>query len=69
MEKWRCAVCGYVYNSEVGDPDGGIGPGVLFDELPESWGCPDCGTEKDLFEVFISEDDMTGEEGFPPESF
>jgi rubredoxin len=68
MEKWRCTVCGYVYNPDIGDPDAGIGAGVLFDELPETWGCPDCGTEKDLFEAFIGEDENAGEEGFPPEN-
>jgi rubredoxin len=69
MEKWRCSVCGYVYNPDIGDPDAGIGAGVLFDELPENWGCPDCGTEKDLFEAFISEEGAAGEEGFPPENY
>lgn len=50
MDRWRCSVCGYVYIPEIGDPDSGIGPGVMFEELPETWGCPDCGTEKELFE-------------------
>ncbi len=50
MEKWRCAVCGYIYNPEIGDPESGIAPGIFFEELPDSWGCPDCGAEKELFE-------------------
>ncbi|MHA1361810.1 MAG: rubredoxin [Candidatus Freyarchaeota archaeon] len=24
MEKWQCTSCGYIYDHEVGDPDGGI---------------------------------------------
>ncbi len=50
MEKWKCAVCGYVYDPEAGDPDGGIPPGTPFDQLPESWVCPVCGATKDMFE-------------------
>jgi|UniRef100_A0A7C6EH98 rubredoxin len=50
MDKWRCGVCGYIYNPDIGDPEAGIAPGVLFEELPDSWGCPECGAEKDLFE-------------------
>lgn len=50
MDRWKCAVCGYVYNPNLGDPEAGIGPGITFDELPDSWGCPDCGSEKEFFE-------------------
>jgi len=48
--KWRCMVCGYIYDPEVGDPDSGIAPGISFEELPEGWVCPICGASKDLFE-------------------
>lgn len=27
MDKYICDVCGYIYDPEVGDPDGGIAPG------------------------------------------
>ncbi|MDD4503303.1 MAG: rubredoxin [Clostridiaceae bacterium] len=50
MEKWVCSVCGYVYDSEVGDPDSGIAPGTPFEEIPENWVCPLCGVGKDMFE-------------------
>lgn len=59
MDKWRCAVCGYIYNPEIGDPENGIAPGILFEELPEYWGCPDCGAEKELFEL-CTEESETG---------
>ncbi len=55
MDKWRCAVCGYIYNPEFGDPENGIAPGVMFEELPDYWGCPDCGAEKQLFELCTDE--------------
>ena len=34
MEKYKCIVCGYIYDPEEGDPDGGIDPGTSFDDLP-----------------------------------
>jgi rubredoxin len=52
MRKWRCAMCGYIYDSRIGDPESGIYPVVHFEELPEHWGCPDCGAEKKCFEAF-----------------
>ena len=50
MEKWKCKVCGYIYNPENGDPDGDIPPGTPFNKLPDSWVCPMCGAPKDMFE-------------------
>ena len=50
MQKYRCTVCGYVYDPEAGDPDNGVDPGTAFAELPDDWSCPECGAEKDLFE-------------------
>jgi rubredoxin len=47
--KYECSVCGYVYDPELGDPDGGITPGTPFEELPEDWQCPVCGASKDEF--------------------
>jgi rubredoxin/flavin reductase (DIM6/NTAB) family NADH-FMN oxidoreductase RutF len=49
MTKYVCAVCGYLYDPEVGDPDGKIPPGTPFDELPNNWECPVCGVGKIQF--------------------
>lgn len=54
MEKWECQVCGYIYDPEKGDPDGGIEPGTKFEDLPDDWVCPECGASKDEFEVYES---------------
>ena len=48
--KYRCTVCGYVYDPELGDPDGGIKPGTPFEEIPDDWVCPVCGAAKSEFE-------------------
>ena len=50
MKNYVCAVCGYVYMPEKGDPDNGIAPGTPFEELPDDWECPLCGAGKDDFE-------------------
>jgi rubredoxin len=50
MEKWRCIVCGYIYDPEIGDPDGGVPAGTSFEQLPDDWVCPACGATKDMFE-------------------
>jgi len=50
MQKYKCAICGFVYDPEEGDPDGGIAPGTPFEDIPESWICPVCGVRKEDFE-------------------
>ncbi|MGA2089969.1 MAG: rubredoxin [Endomicrobiales bacterium] len=50
MQKYKCTVCGYVYDPAVGDPDHGINPGTAFDQIPADWVCPVCGIGKDQFE-------------------
>ena len=47
--KYKCLVCGYIYDEELGDPENSIAPGTKFEDLPENWVCPVCGTEKDDF--------------------
>jgi rubredoxin len=55
MDKWECQVCGYIYDPEAGDPDNDIEPGTPFEDLPENWVCPECGVEKDQFEILEEE--------------
>ncbi|GHT72936.1 Rubredoxin [Spirochaetia bacterium] len=49
MQKYVCNVCGYEYDPEKGDPDGGIAPGTPFESIPEDWVCPTCGVGKGDF--------------------
>ncbi len=50
LNKYKCPVCGYVYDPEKGDPSQGIYPGTAFEELPASWKCPKCKMPKNVFE-------------------
>jgi rubredoxin len=49
MDKWKCTVCGYIYDPENGDPDRNIPAGTPFEQLPETWTCPVCGAPKSQF--------------------
>ena len=40
VQLWICTSCGFIYDPEEGDPDGGIPPGTPFDEIPDDWFCP-----------------------------
>lgn len=51
--KYRCVVCGHVYDPAIGDPDNGIPAGTEFSDLPGNWKCPVCGAGKDDFEAII----------------
>nr|WP_234445723.1 rubredoxin [uncultured Carboxylicivirga sp.] len=50
MQKYKCLACGYIYDPEVGDPENNIPPGTAFDDLPDDWTCPTCGSPKEMFE-------------------
>jgi rubredoxin len=50
MKKYRCIVCSHVYDPTMGDPDSGIAPGTAFEDIPDTWVCPDCGATKGDFE-------------------
>jgi len=55
MAKYKCKVCGYIYDPELGDPDGSIEPQTPFEKLPEDWVCPVCGAPKSEFEKIEEE--------------
>jgi rubredoxin len=53
MDKYRCTVCGYIYDPALGDATQGIKPGTAFQDLPELWVCPECGVDKSMFEKVV----------------
>lgn len=57
-QRWVCtnADCDpYIYDPAVGDPvnlaDPGhqLPPGIAFEDLPDDWRCPSCGSPKSYF--------------------
>lgn len=46
--KYKCDVCGYVYDPAEGDPPTHPA-GTQFKDLSEDWVCPVCGVGKDDF--------------------
>lgn len=51
MRKFMCLVCGYIYDEAEGWPDDGIAPGTKWEDVPEDWCCPECGSTKDEFDM------------------
>ena len=51
MKRWMCQNCGFIYEQEVGDQIGGIAPGTAWEDIPDTWTCPDCGAAKSEFEM------------------
>jgi len=49
MAKYRCTICGYIYDPTEGDSTQGINSGTAFEDLPDSWTCPVCGAQKSDF--------------------
>ena len=54
MKKYRCSVCGYIYDEEKEK--------VRFCDLPDDWTCPVCGVSKDLFEEIIDDTELASDD-------
>lgn len=52
MKKYKCVICGYIYDPDLGDPNADIQPGVSFSDLPFDYICPVCGAGKEEFEEY-----------------
>jgi rubredoxin len=51
FKKYMCLLCGLIYDEALGWPDDGILPGTIWDDVPLTWQCPDCGATRDDFEM------------------
>jgi rubredoxin len=51
FRKFTCVICDHVYDEALGDPDSGIAPGTRWEDIPDDWVCPDCGSTKSDFTV------------------
>jgi rubredoxin len=52
MERYKCVICGYIYDPRQGEPGEGIAPGIAFSDLPVDYICPVCGVGKDEFLIY-----------------
>ena len=51
MKKWRCLICDFVYDEALGMPSEGIAAGTRWEDVPDTWTCPDCGAGKSDFQM------------------
>lgn len=51
MFKWECLVCGFIYDEAAGMPEHDIPAGTRWEDVPDSWFCPECGVGKADFEM------------------
>ncbi|HGM7312568.1 TPA: rubredoxin [Stenotrophomonas maltophilia] len=51
LRTWMCVVCGFLYSEAEGLPEEDIEPGTRWEDIPETWTCPDCGVTKADFEM------------------
>jgi hypothetical protein len=51
MKSHVCEVCGHIYDESA--------TGIPFDQLSDEWYCPNCGADKDCFELKeVDEDEL-----------
>jgi rubredoxin len=55
MEKYKCTICGYIYDPDTGDPEHQVAAGTSFQNIPSGWECPVCGVSVDDFVLIVSE--------------
>ena len=51
LREYVCVVCGFVYDEAEGLPEEGFMPGTRWEDIPDSWVCPECGAAKADFEM------------------
>ena len=44
MGRYECGSCGCVYDEDAGDASQDVSPGTPFEDLPNEWLCPECGS-------------------------
>lgn len=49
--RYKCLNCGEIYDEELGCPDLDVPPGTRWEDLPDDFVCPQCGSDKQDFEL------------------
>lgn len=55
MAQYQCSACYFPYDEAVGLLDEGIAPGTRWEDIPDDFVCPECGTPKSNFMVYTPE--------------
>jgi anaerobic nitric oxide reductase flavorubredoxin len=51
----QCSVCQWIYDPAKGEPNQDVAPGTQWNEVPDSFLCPECSLGKEVFEVLSTE--------------
>lgn len=51
LKKWQCELCAFCYDEALGMPEEGIAPGTRWQDVPDTWSCPDCSASKADFQM------------------
>jgi GntR family transcriptional regulator/MocR family aminotransferase len=54
QRRFICRGCYFIYEEAAGLPRLDIAPGTAFADIPQSWRCPDCGTDKTNFRPYVA---------------
>jgi len=53
--RMQCSVCQWVYYHETGEPMQDVAAGTPWNDVPDSFLCPECSLGKDVFDVLATE--------------
>jgi rubredoxin len=51
FKKWRCELCTFAYDEAKGMPEEGVPAGTRWEDVPDTWCCPDCSANKSDFQM------------------
>jgi GntR family transcriptional regulator/MocR family aminotransferase len=57
QRRFICRGCYFIYDEGTGLPQQGLGPGS-FERIADDWRCPDCGSEKAIFQPYVDTSTM-----------
>ncbi len=51
LKKWQCVLCAFAYDEALGMPEEGVAAGTRWEDVPDTWSCPDCSASKSDFQM------------------
>lgn len=52
MKRYKCEICGFIYDPAEGNEASGIKKEISFENLPGDYQCPVCGAGKEEFVIY-----------------